>query len=67
MTTLMLTAIIFLIAFAGLAVGIIFKRGCIRGSCHGSIQSEDGSGCKCGKYDFEKKYNDKNNSPRPFL
>ncbi len=55
METIMLAAVIFAIAFTGLAVGVMFKRSCIRGSCHGSIQAADGSGCKCGKYDFERK------------
>lgn len=59
MELLVLTAAIFVIAFAGLAIGIMFKRGCIRGSCHGSIQAGDGSGCRCGKYDFEGKHTHK--------
>lgn len=62
METLMMTAAIFGIAFLALAIGVIFKRNCIRGSCQGSIQAGDGSGCRCGKYDFDKKLIDKNNS-----
>jgi hypothetical protein len=50
MKILLLVAAIFAIGFTGLAVGVMFKRSCIRGSCHGSIQSADGSGCKCGRY-----------------
>ncbi len=65
MQTLMLTGAIFIIAFLGLAVGVIFKRSCLRGSCRGSLQAEDGSGCKCGKYDFDKKCTDKTDTIRP--
>ncbi|WP_035075671.1 hypothetical protein [Maridesulfovibrio zosterae] len=67
MTTLMMAITIFALAFAGLAIGIIFKRNCIRGSCQGSIQAGDGSGCRCGKYDFDKKKTDETHSPKPFL
>lgn len=62
METLMMTAIVFGLVFLALAIGVIFKRNCIRGSCQGSIQAGDGSGCRCGKYDFDKKLVDKNNS-----
>jgi len=67
MQTLMLAAAIFVIAFAALAIGVMFKRSCLRGSCQGSIQAGDGSGCKCGKYDFEKKFTEKTHSPKPSL
>ncbi len=56
MTTLLLVAAIFGLAFIGLAVGVMFKRGCIRGSCHGTIQAEDGSGCTCGRYNVDRKF-----------
>lgn len=58
MDTLLITLVIFGLVFLALAIGVIFKRTCIRGSCQGSIQAGDGSGCRCGKYDFEKKCND---------
>ncbi len=57
MELIVLTAVIFAAAFAALAIGVIFKRNCIRGSCQGSIQAGDGSGCRCGKYDFDGKRN----------
>ncbi|WP_320171151.1 hypothetical protein [Maridesulfovibrio sp.] len=67
METLLLTAGIFVAAFAALAIGVMFKRGCIRGSCHGTIQSADGSGCKCGRYDIEKKCAENSNTLKPLM
>ncbi|WP_421902124.1 hypothetical protein [Maridesulfovibrio sp.] len=62
MENIILAAVVFGLVFLALAIGVIFKRNCIRGSCQGSIQAGDGSGCRCGKYDFDKKLIDKNNS-----
>ncbi len=59
MEILLLTAVVFVLAFTALAIGVMFKRNCIRGSCQGSIQAGDGSGCRCGKYDFERKCKEK--------
>lgn len=36
MTELLLTLIVFIIAMLIMAVGVIFKRPCLRGSCGGS-------------------------------
>ncbi|WP_319762665.1 hypothetical protein [Maridesulfovibrio sp.] len=55
METVLMAAGVFGLVFLALAIGVIFKRNCIRGSCQGSIQAGDGSGCRCGKYDFDKK------------
>lgn len=62
MENIILAVVIFGLAFLALAIGVIFKRNCLRGSCQGVIQRGDGSGCRCGKYDFDKKLIDKNNS-----
>ncbi|WP_320175434.1 hypothetical protein [Maridesulfovibrio sp.] len=62
METVLMAAAVFGLVFLALAIGVIFKRNCIRGSCQGSIQSGDGSGCRCGKYDFDKKLIDKKHS-----
>ncbi|WP_031485031.1 hypothetical protein [Maridesulfovibrio frigidus] len=67
METIMLTAFIFGVAFIGLAIGVIFKRNCLRGSCRGALQTEDGGGCKCGKYDFDKKSTNKNDKLKPLI
>ena len=50
METVLMAAGVFGLVFLALAIGVIFKRNCIRGSCQGSIQAGDGSGCRCGKY-----------------
>jgi len=62
MENIILAAVVLGLVFLALAIGVIFKRNCIRGSCQGSQISGDGSGCRCGKYDFEKKLIDKKNS-----
>lgn len=62
MENIILAAVVFGLVFLALAIGVIFKRNCIRGSCQGSKMSGDGSGCRCGKYDFDGKPVDKNNS-----
>ncbi len=48
METVLMAAAVFGLVFLALAIGVIFKRNCIRGSCQGSIQAGDGSGCRCG-------------------
>lgn len=48
MTTLLLTLLIFAIAMLVMAVGVIFKRPCLRGSCGGAgILGPDGDPLTC--------------------
>lgn len=49
MTTVLFALGIFVIAFAGMAVGVIFSNRCIKGSCGGLSNLEGVDGCsQCG-------------------
>lgn len=49
MTTLLFALGIFALAFAGMAVGVIFSNRCIKGSCGGLSNLEGVEGCsQCG-------------------
>lgn len=50
MSTFIAAAIILSLAMTGLALGLFFKRGCIRGHCGGSVQTQGDHGCTCGRF-----------------
>ncbi|WP_339735413.1 (Na+)-NQR maturation NqrM [uncultured Gimesia sp.] len=49
MTTVLFALGIFVLAFAGMAVGVIFSNRCIKGSCGGLANLEGAEDCsQCG-------------------
>lgn len=48
MGTVILALVLVLLAMAGLAVGVLFGRQPIKGSC-GGLACADGTECACGK------------------
>ena len=49
MSTVLFALAIFALAFAGMAVGVIFSNRCIKGSCGGLNNIEGAEGCsQCG-------------------
>lgn len=59
MTTILLALGIFALAFAGMAVGVIFSNRCIKGSCGGLSNLEGAESCSacgaCSVSDIKKK------------
>ena len=52
MSELFLSFLIILIAFFGIAIGLIFRNQTIKGSCGGMANLENGSTCDiCGRTD----------------
>jgi len=48
MTTLLLAVIVFALAMAGMAVGVMFSNRCLRGSCGGpAVIGPDGEPIDC--------------------
>lgn len=56
MTTALFALGIFVLAFVGMAVGVIFSNRCIKGSCGGIANLEGVDGCsQCGACSVPKK------------
>jgi len=59
MTTVLFALGIFALAFAGMAVGVIFSNRCIKGSCGGLSNLEGAESCSacgaCSVSDIKKK------------
>ena len=50
MTVVLLTMVVFLLAVAGLSLGVLLGRGAIRGSCRAMADaSPEGSHCACSE------------------
>lgn len=50
MTVIVLSLVVFLVAAAGLSLGLMFGRGGIRGSCRAMADtSPDGGACACSE------------------
>ena len=49
MTVIVISLVVFLLAAAGLSLGLMFGRGAIRGGCRGVGASEGADPCACAE------------------
>ena len=68
MTTMLLTVAIFAIVMVSMAIGVIMRRPCLRGSCGGpEVLTSDGEPLTCATCPNRKKRQEKSKSSLPVI